>query len=278
MDKSKSQKPTISILGCGWYGMALGTALAEEGYCVKGSTTTSLKLPLIKANGITPYLVNFEIGETAFGSGFFDCDILLISIPPKRNSPTLNDYPIKIASIADAAKHVKHVIFISSSGVFEDGNFIVDETDKPNPQSDSGKVMLAAEKILQNKPSFSTTIIRFAGLIGPERTLTKHFAGKKEIANGLAPINLILLSDCIGLTIAIIKLNAFDAIYHGVTPHHPTRADFYTKTCLAHGLEKPAFINELLIWKKIESINVPAKLNYSYKVKDWDEWLESGIA
>jgi nucleoside-diphosphate-sugar epimerase len=272
-----NQKPTISILGCGWYGMALGRDLVKKGYAVKGSTTSINKLPVLQANGIDPYLINFEVGTTLFDARFFDCEILIISIPPKRNSLNLSNYPTKIAAIASAAKDVKHILFISSSGVYQDGNFSVDETIVPDPASESGKVMFAAEEVLRKNPLFTATIIRFAGLIGPDRTLTKHLAGKEKIANGLAPINLIHLTDCIGLTEAIIEQRAFGKIYHGVTPHHPTRADFYIKNCLAHRMAKPDFINELLTWKIIESVNVPRNLNYRYQIKDWDKWLKSSI-
>jgi nucleoside-diphosphate-sugar epimerase len=278
MNHSANEKPMVSILGCGWYGLALAKALIADGYLVKGSTTSKNKLEVLKDAGISPHLVIFEPEEHHFDHAFFESEILIISIPPKRNSPTLLNYPDKIRAIADEAKkhQVKQVIFISSSGVYEDGNFTVNETVSPHPNNEAGKLILAAEKLLQAETAFCTTIIRFAGLIGPERTLTKHLAGKANIPNGLVPINLIHLTDCIGLTEMIISKKAFGEIYHGVCPHHPTRADFYTKNCLAHGVEAPRFIAELLTWKKIESIHVP-QLGYQYQVNNWEEWLQ-GLA
>jgi nucleoside-diphosphate-sugar epimerase len=135
--------------------------------------------------------------------------------------------------------------------------------------------MVEAEAILQSNIFFTSTIIRFGGLIGPERNLGKHFAGKTAIANGLAPINLIHLQDCIGITEAIILQNAFGKIYHGVSPSHPSRKDFYTKACLAAGLEKPVFITELLNWKQIESKNVPEVLAYEYVFGKWGKYFET---
>jgi nucleoside-diphosphate-sugar epimerase len=252
--------------------MELAKTLLTDGYQVKGSTTSENKLILLTDAGIEAHLVIFEPEACTFEDAFFQSDILIISIPPKRNSPSTKAYPEKIRAIAVAAQknHVKQVIFISSTGVFEDGNFIVNEDIAPHPNSDSGKLLLAAEELLRAESAFGTTIIRFAGLIGPERTLTKHLAGKTDVANGLAPINLIHLIDSVGLTETIIKKEAFGTTYHGVSPHHPTRADFYTKNCLARGLESPHFIQELLTWKQIESINVP-KLGYQYQVSNWDD-------
>ncbi|MBB2146488.1 NAD(P)H-binding protein [Pedobacter sp. LMG 31464] len=276
-NQQTERKEKISILGCGWYGFALAKKLIENGYSVKGSTTSEEKIAILKTENIQPYLVNFEADKTEYDVDFFDCDVLFICIPPKKNSPQLLDFPVKIEKIAEAAQKakVKQVVFISSTKVYQDGNFVVNENTIPQPTTDSGKAILAAENILKQNQTFTATIIRFAGLIGPERNLAKHFAGKKDIANGLAPINLIHLADCIGITEVIIKQKAFGKIYHGVTPNHPTRKDFYTKACIASSLEEPSFIAELLSWKQIESKNVPEVLAYEYVFKNWDKYFET---
>lgn len=248
------KKETISILGCGWYGLALAEALLADGYVVKGSTTSEYKLGQLKALGIIPYRINLAVAE--FDSDFFECDVLIISIPPGKKANDSLNYVDQVKEIGSIAK-AKQVIFISSTGIYQNGNFIVDENSIPEPISEPGKSLLAAETLLKQNTQFTTTIIRFGGLIGPNRNLAKHFAGKTGIPNGLAPINLIHLYDCIGLTRAILAKKAFGSVYHGVAPYHPTRAAFYTQACIDSGFEKPEFINELLDWKQIESVNVP---------------------
>lgn len=267
------QKPSISILGCGWYGFELAKNLVNSGYQVKGSTTTENKLGILAGVGIESFLIDFENDKNQFDLHFFESDILLISIPPKRSSPALIHYPKKIERILKATNvaKVKHVILISSTGVFHDGSFLVDENAIPTPDSDSGKMMLNAEKLLLNQISFTKTIIRFGGLIGPDRNLAKHFAGKQQIPNGLAPINLIHLNDCVGLTKTILEQYAFGHIYHGVMPDHPTRKDFYRSLCAKTGLMAPEFLDELLTWKQVKSINVPNMLNYRFLVADANE-------
>lgn len=268
------ENKSISILGCGWYGLAMAEALVADGYHVNGSTTSEKKLETFKKFNIKPYLINFEGEYVNYDKSFFNCDVLIISVPPKRNAQA--DYPSKIRNIALAAEKVKvkQVIFISSTGIFQNGNFIVDEETTPEPNTVAGEVLLAAEKVLKKNQAFTTTIIRFAGLIGPERNLAKHFAGKTDIANGLAPINLIHLADCIGITKAIIQQKAFGNIYHGVTPNHPSRKEFYSKACLTSGFEKPEFIEELLDWKQVESKNVIRFLAYQFKIEKWMEYAE----
>ena len=264
----QSEIKTISILGCGWYGLPMAKSLLNQGYHLKGSTTTEAKLSSLSDAGIKPFLIDTE--KESFDEEFFECDLLIISIPPKVNSDQL-PYPVKVKNIATAAQKagVKQVILISSTGIYKDGNFVVDETVAPNPNTPSGLALKEAESVLLNNNAFTSTIIRFAGLIGPDRNLAKHFAGKADIANGNAPINLIHLDDCLGLTQAIINQKAFGKIYHGVTPSHPARKEFYSKACIASGFEAANFKDELLSWKQVDSKNVPELLAYEFKVKDW---------
>lgn len=263
-------------MGCGWYGFALAKTLIADGYHVKGSTTRPEKLTSLAEAGIDAYLIDFDLANTSINIDFFKCDLLIISIPPGRNSPSLADYPSKINNSALQAikASVKQIIFISSTGVYQDGNFVVDEAIIPCPNTNIGKVIFEAEGVLTSNLSFTTTVIRFAGLIGPDRNLAKYFAGKTEISNGLAPINLIHLQDCIGLTTAIINQSAFGKIYHGVNPNHPTRKDFYTKACANSGLDRPQFRDEILAWKQIESKNVSEVLGYEYVFENWDKYFE----
>ncbi|MFN0255926.1 SDR family oxidoreductase [Pedobacter ureilyticus] len=266
---------TVSILGCGWFGLAFAKVLVNKGYNVKGSTTSMEKLADLKSVGIQPYL--FNLSEAAdLPSEFFDTDVLFVSVPPRAKTDQAQNYAEKLQRVAQSAlKRTKQIVFISSTGVFEDGNFEVDENSQPNPVSAAGKALLEAENLWENYPQFTTTIIRFAGLIGPKRNLAKFFAGKMDIPNAKAPINLIALEDCIGLCLRLLETQQFGGVYHGVSPHHPTRETFYTQLCEVSGMEKPMFKNELLDWKQINSVNVTDKLGYTFEVQNWFEWMEA---
>lgn len=267
---------TISLLGCGWFGMPFAKILVKKGYTVKGTTTSNDKLELLAAQGIQPYQIN--LNETAdLPKDFFNTDVIFVCVPPRAKTNDAQHYAEKLKRVAAAAQErVKQVVFISSTGVFEsvfeDGNFKVDENTPPNPNNDAGKALLAAENLWQNYPQFTTTIIRFAGLIGPDRNLAKFFAGRADIPNGKAPINLIALQDSIGLCLRLLETQKFGGIYHGVSPHHPTRKEFYTRLCEISAMEKPVFKDELLEWKQINSINVP-KLGYLFEVTNWFEYF-----
>ncbi|WP_316832904.1 SDR family oxidoreductase [Pedobacter aquatilis] len=258
---------TVSILGCGWFGFALAKQLITKGYRVKGSTTTPEKLETLTAEGIDAYLINFTGEGIKADKKFFDTDVLLICIPPKRNSAELNDFPTKIKAILDtAAQGQAKVILISSTSVFSDENKAVNESSETRPDTSSGKVMLEAEQVFMSAQPSAYTIIRFSGLIGPERNPGRFFAGKTAIPNGLAPVNLIHQTDAVGLTIRLLEKQAFGHIYHACAPQHPDKMQFYTKAAEVSGLQPPEFIAEKTSWKVVESINVPRYLDYQFVV------------
>ena len=267
MDNQEENK-RISVLGCGWYGLELAKKLIEKDYTVSGSSTSTDKLTLLKQFNINPFLVNFEKELETYDPDFFSCDVLLICIPPKRSTGEQDSFSGKIKRIAATADQygVQQVIFISSTSVYGDHNGEVTEETATSPDTESGKAIANAESLLTNYKGFTTTVIRFGGLIGPGRDPGRFFAGKTEIPNGQAPVNLIHLTDCIGISNAIIDKQAFGYTYNAVSPSHPSRAEFYTKATTASGLEAPQFIEENKSWKIVSSVNVDEILGYEYKI------------
>ena len=266
---------TVSILGCGWYGKALAAALLAKGIRVKGSTTNALKLPELREAGIEPFHLHIGKDDNFSGqSEFFDCDILLVSCNVKLGEnngylPSLTELCHYISVLS-----IKKVIFISSTGVYGDHNSIVDERTDPRPETISGQKLLAAEKLFQEQKAFKTTIIRFGGLVGPGRMPGRFLSGKTDIPNGLAPVNLVHLTDCIGITEAIIDSENGTVCLNAVSPNHPSRADFYSKAAIQEGLPMPGFILNKNKWKLVSSIEI-AKLNYVFQVGNWFVWLDS---
>ncbi|TSD66259.1 SDR family oxidoreductase [Inquilinus sp. KBS0705] len=260
---------TISILGCGWYGLALAKSLVVKGNVVKGSTTSTDKLDLLANEGIQPFLIDLS-DDSQPNPDFFKADILVIAIPPKSRSGRGAEYVPKLKKVVNAINisSIRKVILISSTGVYADLNQEVTEETEPQPNTPGGEVLLEAEQLFKQQTSFKTTIMRFGGLIGPGRDPGRFFAGKKDIPNGMAPVNLIHLDDCIGITEAVITNDNFGLLLNACSPQHPTKAEFYTKAAERSGLELPAFLPELKEWKLVNSVVVGKLLNYNYKVNN----------
>ncbi|PJJ84878.1 SDR family oxidoreductase [Mucilaginibacter auburnensis] len=257
----------ISILGCGWYGKALGIALLNSSYDVKGSTTSADKIDILRAEGIKPYLIDLSHEKQVIDNDFFACDVLWICIPPRARAGKGAEYLLQINQLIPLIKQnqIKHVVLISSTGVYGDNNATVNELNHPEPDSEAGKILLEAEQLLSAETAFTTTIIRFGGLFGPGRDPGRFFAGKTDIPNGDAPVNMIDLTDCIGVSLSLLEKKAFGNIFNAVSPQHPTRAEFYTQAAKRSGLAMPQFIAEKKNWKIVESVNVPTLLQYAFR-------------
>jgi nucleoside-diphosphate-sugar epimerase len=269
-------KNRISILGCGWVGFPLAKDLVKQGYSVNGSTTSPEKLELLKQQHIDSFLVQLAPNLVTNKKGFFECDTIIIAVPPKKDPEA---YWIQMQSVIKAIEtcKVKQVIYISSTSVYGNNNREENEETTAIPDTLSGKAIKLIEDQLFSNPNFKTTVIRFAGLVGPGRHPGRFLSGKKEISNGLGPVNLIHLDDCIGLISAVLRTEYFGRIINACAPDHPSRKDFYTLAAHMSGLVKPEFIDELKEWKIINSICVPHLLNYDFKIKDWKKWLLSSM-
>ena len=263
---------TVSILGCGWYGKALAKKLLLTKISVKGSFTDAIKKEGLSLLGIQPYQVSINKDNELSDDDFFAADVLVISIPPKFRTGQGSEYLYKIKRIINLIERnkIKQVIYISSTGVYGDNNQSVNELDVPKPDDEQGAMLLKAEQAFKADERFKTTIIRFGGLIGPGRDPGRFFAGKADIPNGWAPVNLIHLDDCVDITIAVINQHCTGEIFNAVMPYHPDKKTFYTKASLRSGLTQPLFTGELKQWKIVESVNLADILNYKFKFANED--------
>jgi len=252
--------------------MALAKALVEQGITVKGSTTSPEKFDLLSTNGIQPYLVLIDADSESFDPEFFRCDVLVISIPPKFRKGETEGYLPKLKRIIHAVQQhqITKVIYTCSTGVYGDHNSEINELTDPAPDTEASRILLEAEKLLASQPFFKTAILRFGGLVGPGRHPGRFFAGKKDVPNGLAPVNLIHLDDCVGISMAIIQQDAFSYVFNACSPHHPQKADFYRQAALQGGFAVPEFTDELRQWKVVNSVNLSAALGYTFVIDNWE--------
>lgn len=260
----------ISVLGCGWLGLPLAKEILNKGHKVKGSTTTREKLNSLSSEGIIPYQIKlFEEGIQGDITSFLkDTDVLIIDIPPGlRKDPTEN-FIAKISKLKEQIErsHLNHIIFISSTSVFEDREDfpVYSEEDQPNDTSRNSEQLRGAENLLYSE-KYKTSIIRFGGLFGPERHPVKYLSGRKDVKDPIAPVNLIHREDSIGLINTVIK-SGLSGIFHGVNPHHPSRKDYYESTARTKNLTIPQFDYSLPSKGKIiQSVRVEKELGYIFK-------------
>ena len=271
----------ISILGCGWLGLPLAKSLLSKGHEIKGSTTSESKLDVLKNAGISPFQIQLESHQIIGTIEDFlkETNVLVIDIPPglRREFSTslemtfVNKVKTLIPFIEKSG--IQKVVFVSSTSVYGDGFQIVEITEEtqPNPDTESGKQLVIAETILQSNSYFKTTVIRFGGLLGDDRHPIKFLAGRTNVENPDAPVNMIQREDCIGIIEEILKQVQHDnwewnQTFNAVAPQHPTRKAYYHKKAEIFNLPLPTFAEDskskgkIISSKKVETI-----LGYSFQ-------------
>ena len=270
-------KGTISILGCGWLGLPLGKFLISKGFSVKGSVTDTNKFEILSDAGIAPYrIVLNETVAIVVDQTFFDCDVLIISIPPRRTSHIERIFPAKIAQLIPfiLESGLSKVLFISSTSVYPDKNQLAKEEDTLVPDKESGRALLLAENLLNNLTDFQTTILRFGGLIGADRNPAR-FLQKSTVPVPNSPVNLIHQDDCIGIISAIIEQDLWGETLNASSPEHPLKKDFYSRAAQISGLPEPLISEKPEAYKIVDSSKLIRLLNYRFKYQSPIDYLES---
>ncbi|MGL4220781.1 MAG: NAD(P)-binding domain-containing protein, partial [Shewanella sp.] len=73
--------PSVSVIGCGWFGLPLAKALLSQGYRVKGSKRTQDGVESLAGLGIEAFRFDLE-DEAPLPASLLDAQVVVINIPP----------------------------------------------------------------------------------------------------------------------------------------------------------------------------------------------------
>lgn len=264
---------SVAIAGLGWLGLALANKLQTYGYRVKGSVTSEDKAKTLRQRGF--HTVVMEVSENGVSgdvrSLLAATDYLVLLIPPGLRKYTGSDYVLKMSHLLHEIQQcsISKVIFVSSTSVYGDDQGKVTERIRPIPETEAGKQLHQVEQLFFEASGLKTTIVRFGGLFGGSRLPVRYLAGRKDLSNGDAPVNLIHREDCIGIILEIIKQDAFGHIFNAVMPFHPTKRNYYKEQAEEYNLVPPVYAKPLesVIYKQVDSTNLKEVLDYTFKKK-----------
>jgi nucleoside-diphosphate-sugar epimerase len=234
----------IAIVGFGWLGTPLGQQLVEQGYKVVGTTRNVEKIPQLASTNLeafywnsreeNPVLVEEIVSDTAY---------CILNFPPGKVN-YIQEYGEHLLFAAKQFSEKTQFIFVSTTGVYPE--YIVDAKEDSFTWEENANTnhLAYAEQILHTYLQDRLTIIRMAGLIGPNRHPAKFFAGRTDIANGNQPVNLIEQNDSIQIILHVLSKNYWGKIVNACASQHPTRNEYYTESCRKFGFELPQFIEE----------------------------------
>jgi len=263
---------TISVLGCGWLGFPLAIALRQSGYALNGSVISQDKFPALQQAGIAPYLLHSQppINGSRIRE-FFDANVLVVTIPFKRDLPDPTVYFRQLDAVVEQMDNAKtaFVIFTSSTSIYPDSMADAIEEAEFLPDNPRAQVLWDIEESLLSSQSFDATIVRLAGLYGPDRPIGKFLAGKRGLDDADRPVNLIHRDDAVAVIQKIIMQDIRGEVFNACSDGHPSRRDLYTKAAIRMNLPPPVFTHSPGgRCKVVNNRKIKERLNYQFQHPD----------
>jgi len=217
----------IAILGCGW----VGKILAES----------------VDANKYESVCLSRNIEEN-IKQNHYDCDTLVIAIPPRENYLEVLTYTL------EQINSDSQVILLSSIS-FYDG--------KP--------LVIEAETLVQSMHEGSV-ILRLGGLMGYDRVAGKYTAGK--VLTSDSRTNYIHRDDVIKILNNIIEKNIHNEVFDVIAPVQLTKKEIFTQNAKLFGFKETEFLSGDEIGKVLTPTKLCEALEYVFEKEDvrgfWD--------
>lgn len=216
----------ISIISLGRLGREFYHLMHSENVTITGSYCHTPKN--------IPNEVKFCFSEDAIPTELQDSDVLLFNLTPSAI------YSLQKFKTFSEQIRTQKMIFISSTSVYGmQGE--VDEKTIPLPETDSGKLLLACEKLVLENMS-NSTIIRPSGLYNEASHPAKYMAARELNINPNSSTNLISIEDLAGLVQKAMEQD--HPIINASSIHNPSKGDYYSDYCKRNGLELPRLVGD----------------------------------
>lgn len=289
--KTHDNAISVGIIGCGWLGKALAVSLVEQGASVLATSSQQCNVDKLNQQGINAQkLLLPSDPEQLYQHEIFTQQCLVIAITPQFKKGQV-DYAIKVAQLVDAANKrgiVQRIILLSSTAVYQGLEGLVDESTKldlaglssvktgsvESGSIDKTQLLNMAEQAVLNFNQ-QGSVLRLAGLVGPDRHPGKFLLAKRTLTNSTAPVNLIHQQDAVGLIMALLTTSSPQMIFNGVSDIHVTKALYYQTAAKSLGLELPIFSadNRLDSTRIVCGDKAKQHLGYSFIYPDLLAWL-----
>ena len=268
---------SVGIIGCGWLGKVLAINLLEKNISVLATSSKSDNVDKLNQQSIIAQQLTLPADAAQLAQhDVFTKQSLVIAITPQFKQGR-TDYADKIIQLISAAQQrglVERVILLSSTAIYNDLEGNVDEESLLNMATEKVQILNAAEQAVLNF-SKQGTVIRLAGLVGPERHPGKFILANKTLSNSTAPVNLIHQQDAVGLIESLLQAKTSQEIFNGVSDTHISKQYYYQAAAKALMLAPPLFapenINETR--RVVSGEKAKKALNYKFVYSDLLTWL-----
>ncbi|MFB6302244.1 MAG: SDR family oxidoreductase [Haloferacaceae archaeon] len=198
------------VVGCGYVGLALGRQLAARGHDVTGVRRSEAGVEAVRDAGLDA--VRADATDAASLDAVPDADWLVFAASSGgRGADAAREVYVDglettIRAFGDRATPPDRLVYTSSTGVYgdHDGGW-VDETTPIDPTTEKTRVLADAEGIATERAGehgIDGTVVRFAGLYGPDRyRLDRYLDG--PVTEGY--LNMIHRDDAAGVITHLLR-------------------------------------------------------------------------
>jgi len=276
MVSNQKKLERVGVIGCGWLGSALVTALVKSNYYVVATTQTKEKLAHIESLNAQAELLRLPFyADEGNNAAVFYCQTIVICIPPQLRRGKI-DYPEKIAQIVKQAERgtVKKIILIGTTAIYDGVIGDVTEATKLKREIEKVSILASAEDHVLAFNGYSV-ILRSAGLVGEGRHPGNFFRHSKQLSAPNSYVNLIHQADVVGQILAFIKAGNKAGIFNAVSEMQVTKKHFYSMAASAVNIALPEFDkhSEVELGKQVIGNKVKDYLNYQFQYGDLVTWL-----
>lgn len=236
------------IVGCGYVGLELGRQLREAGHEVWGMRRSDEGAREMEAAGIRAIVGDVSEDGLARAEGNFDWVANAVSSSKGGVEDYRRVYLEGNRKLVPWARErgVKKLVYTSSTSVYgqTDGS-AVKEHSPAEPASETGKILVEAEKVLlEAAPAVPSVVLRVAGIYGPGRGhLFKQFLKSEATIPGKGEriINMIHRDDVARAVIAAFKNGRAGEIYNVVDDEPVAMVHFFRWLAETLGKWMPPF-------------------------------------
>jgi nucleoside-diphosphate-sugar epimerase len=233
------------IIGCGYLGLRIAARWCAQSHRVFATTRSITRAREWRKLGLEPIVCDVLDSDSLRSLPNVESIVHCIGLDRAAGVSMHRVYVHGLVNVLAALPiPVPRLVYVSSTSVYgqTDGEE-VDESATTEPQEESGKVVLEAERLLRARLP-SAVILRFAGIYGPGRLMRCQSikAGEPIVGDAEKWLNLIHVADGAAVVVAADERAAPGSIYNVSDGSPVRRRVFYAQLAEVLGAPQPRFV------------------------------------
>ncbi|TWT57958.1 NAD dependent epimerase/dehydratase family protein [Thalassoglobus neptunius] len=272
------------IIGCGYVGLPVAKRWCEDSWKVTALTRSETHRKEFRDAGIESVVGNVLDCDSL--RALPEADVCLYSVGYDRSaSDSKRDVYVQgLKNVLDEISgRVPRFVYISSTSVYgQHEGQIVDEQSPCDPETEGGRICLAAEELVRNwseQTSHSATVLRLAGIYGPGRLIGRRAQLESQQTlpgNPHSWLNLVHRTDIVEAIHKIATAESARNLYVLSDGTPLRRIDFYSELARQLGTHAPVMgpPQETQLGKRVDPSRIIEDFNLTLQYPN----AQSGLA